>query len=260
MLRVGSSPRLWGTLKRPDKCRNIFRFIPTPVGNTQTSFLPGVMLLVHPHACGEHLAIPSNSTTSVGSSPRLWGTQAGGDRHIDRGRFFPTPVGNTTPSPAMPRQAPVHPHACGEHGNIPLPGEAISGSSPRLWGTRFHPRGPLSGHRFIPTPVGNTPGHPAGRLPPAVHPHACGEHKNSRVPGLSRFGSSPRLWGTHTLKIWPLHVVRFIPTPVGNTYSISYSCIGWTVHPHACGEHRGSANDFTVMGGSSPRLWGTQCP
>ena len=91
----------------------------------------------------------------------------------------------------------------------------------------------------------------------AVHPHGCGEHSNSPLHRLFNNGSSPRMWGTHTLPKSPPDELRFIPTDVGNT--------GWgpiyrrriSVHPHGCGEHLISAVGVSLWLGSSPRMWGT---
>ncbi len=96
----------------------------------------------------------------------------------------------------------VHPHACGEHFINDINGDLANGSSPRLWGTHHRRNdGPLFGgssprlwgthirvihavyqRRFIPTPVGNTlHGAISGRQQ-SVHPHACGEHAEARIP------------------------------------------------------------------------------
>ena len=90
-----------------------------------------------------------------------------------------------------------------------------------------------------------------------VHPHACGEHSFHSCQLNHVLGSSPRLWGTFLLRQRLPGNIRFIPTPVGNI------CINKTilahnaVHPHACGEHSGSACLSRKILGSSPRLWGT---
>ena len=55
---------------------------------------------------------------------------------------------------------------------------------------------------------------------------------------LAGCGSSPRLWGTPADHVWLFEVIRFIPTPVGNTSA--YNIV------------------FLASCGSSPRLWGTQ--
>ena len=53
-LRPGSSPRLWGTPVRPLAGHRLWRFIPTPVGNTAMGAGLLGLIAVHPHACGEH--------------------------------------------------------------------------------------------------------------------------------------------------------------------------------------------------------------
>ena len=131
------------------------------------------------------------------------------------------------------------------------------GSSPRLWGTPLRYAAEVDGVRFIPTPVGNTRhcGSSLGRS--SVHPHACGEHCPwaALKPGCT--GSSPRLWGTHGDRHVLRHPARFIPTPVGNTNSVLKKTIGYSVHPHACGEHILYSFSSEGVSGSSPRLWGT---
>ena len=136
-------------------------------------------------------------------------------------RFIPTPVGNTYAALEKKNLVPVHPHACGEH--YSNPGDLVfdPGSSPRLWGTHYFAYYMELYARFIPTPVGNTcntaPRYPAG----PVHPHACGEHKMMFRFASHTTGSSPRLWGTRYGRWWRLHCSRFIPTPVGNTFSLT---------------------------------------
>ena len=92
---VGSSPRPWGTRHQSWAVAPAHRFIPTPVGNTDTASDSTAGLPVHPHARGEHINSMPARGDPVGSSPRPWGTRA-------RWRC-----------PTWPR--PVHPHARGEH-------------------------------------------------------------------------------------------------------------------------------------------------
>ncbi len=126
-----------------------------------------------------------------------------------------------------------------------------------MWGTRQNPKGPYCPDRFIPTHVGNAcrPRNPRRRS--AVHPHACGE----RIPSLQtkrfRYGSSPRMWGTHPARE-PVEVVRrFIPTHVGNATARGMRTRPWPVHPHACGERKSQVKPSGTVNGSSPRMWGT---
>ena len=152
----GSSPRLWGTL--------------AGVGQDPRR------LLVHPHACGEHLSPSLSCQGTDGSSPRLWGTPTLIKHQGDLKRFIPTPVGNTMLSARAIFIFAVHPHACGEH-FAPLPQVFVFyGSSPRLWGTQPSCESCRKMYRFIPTPVGNTSHADGTGTKSAVHPHACGEH------------------------------------------------------------------------------------
>ena len=152
----GSSPRMWGTRKRPHEVMVDRRFIPTHVGNT-SALIPALYIpTVHPHACGEHS--PPSCVGGLGI------------------RFIPTHVGNTADGGELLRPAPVHPHACGEHVHIRKEKPRGAGSSPRMWGTRKSLLFSKLAERFIPTHVGNTPCLFFFFLNNAVHPHACGEH------------------------------------------------------------------------------------
>ena len=92
--------------------------------------------------------------------------------------------------------------------------------------------------RFIPTGVGNTLSHLSSGCSHTVHPHGCGEHSSCWERGCNGLGSSPRVWGTPQVKRANAGMIRFIPTGVGNTFSIS--------------SIRSNSR------GSSPRVWGTR--
>ena len=195
-LQAGSSPRMWGTPSSSHRRLPLSRFIPTHVGNTLTRIVPVEHRAVHPHACGEHYLYVSKITVHPGSSPRMWGTLLYNGRREVVHRFIPTHVGNTMriANNSIPRA--VHPHACGEHFDVPgLLGNS-NGSSPRMWGThrRWARRAFL--HRFIPTHVGNTYYCRSKGRHGSVHPHACGEHIFSHHHVTALTGSSPRMWGT----------------------------------------------------------------
>ena len=74
-----------------------------------------------------------------------------------------------------------------------------------------------------------------------VHPHARGEHPRVSGETVRFVGSSPRPWGTPPPPTPPPPRLRFIPTPVGNTWAAIVETLPQAVHPHARGEHqRGS--------------------
>ena len=50
--------------------------------------------------------------------------------------------------------------------------------------------------------------------------------------------------------------LRFIPTRVGQITSVRIRQWASAVHPHACGADRMRNMAFTMLIGSSPRVWG----
>ena len=166
-------------------------------------------------------------------------------------------MGNTRCYAGSRLRFPVHPHACGEHDSASPVRRPPNGSSPRLWGTPFRLFFLAVTNRFIPTPVGNTIAYAAACWSWSVHPHACGEHRYRHSDNIVCTGSSPRLWGTRINFVGDTFTLRFIPTPVGNTYFHTRHSSIMTVHPHACGEHFLKRFSLIFLNGSSPRLWGT---
>ena len=78
--RVGSSPRLRGTLRQSRHMGYAGGIIPALAGNTsRTASLPAESG-DHPRACGEHRYRPAGIREGVGSSPRLRGTRLRGLR------------------------------------------------------------------------------------------------------------------------------------------------------------------------------------
>ena len=126
-----------------------------------------------------------------------------------------------------------------------------------MWGTFILPHGVEAKHRFIPTHVGNIATLGGLVIPPAVHPHACGEHTVSVTTLPDGNGSSPRMWGTFAYPWGEPGTLRFIPTHVGNMLQISKARLSTAVHPHACGEHFSNYKTRNYTCGSSPRMWGT---
>ena len=195
-----------------------------------------------------------------GSSPRPWGTPAGGTQLLRADRFIPTPVGNALRLCAVADCASVHPHARGERfSDASLPSINI-GSSPRPWGTRKAKAIRAGSYRFIPTPVGNACHVSPQTGSASVHPHARGERRMGGDPWARLNGSSPRPWGTHFVAPHSLDHPRFIPTPVGNAVGAPCAVRTGPVHPHARGERPSSPGTMSAASGSSPRPWGTLRP
>ena len=193
----GSSPRPWGTPAPQTWILYVYRFIPTPVGNTGPNAVDWRQVPVHPHARGEHSTCANVAGGKAGSSPRPWGTRLSQDSSDHVLRFIPTPVGNTHFCCPSDDCKPVHPHARGEHDPRQEMDEQEYGSSPRPWGTHRRCTGTPCLWRFIPTPVGNTAIRFFEGAGTSVHPHARGEHPIRLICTISHVGSSPRPWGTH---------------------------------------------------------------
>jgi len=235
--------------------------------------------------CGEHDVVSAAEEREYGSSPRVWGTSAGGFPPASRIAGSSPRVWGTCPAANAVGAAPtVHPHVCGEH-SIPPPfatvlcavhphvcGEHVrcstagswrGGSSPRVWGTYAELPTAHPPCRFIPTCVGNIP--PAASVVAifAVHPHVCGEHAAASSVMPVSFGSSPRVWGTSFAEIERDLQHRFIPTCVGNIKSASAFLFWVSVHPHVCGEHAPVLDEIpiqtrfipTCVGNMSPAAW-----
>ncbi len=111
-----------------------------------------------------------------------------------------------------------------------------TGTSPRMWGTVLYSVCSLCCLRYIPTHVGNRVVMPVVSAIIAVHPHACGEQAAFATFGCTRYGTSPRMWGTGLIKIVEIIKRRYIPTHVGNRVFAAIAIPPVTVHPHACGE------------------------
>ena len=151
-----------------------------------------------------------------------------------------------------------HPRACGEHIDCISVVWLLSGSSPRMRGTRYHqhPKSGIPG--IIPAHAGNTIAASLHRTRHRDHPRACGEHCSIFLCCLVLRGSSPRMRGT------PLGVAGgsaragIIPAHAGNTSQCAAFFALFRDHPRACGEHALLLIAFIAFRGSSPRMRGTR--
>ena len=242
---------------------------------------------VHPRVCGERVSWTISAPASDGSSPRMRGTHrrpllpprpsfAGSSPRM-RGTllFRELKVGRNRPTP-------VHPRVCGERVAALITGKRHSGSSPRMRGTRGTLVGLVGLFRFIPAYAGNA--RRPGMCSPSrsVHPRVCGERNDLRVIAMMTVGSSPRMRGTPSRRLFRARgrggsSPRMRGTPLRPPRSRRPNS---TVHPRVCGErdyvHRrtdprrrfipayaGNASRSRVGGpgfpiGSSPRMRGTR--
>ena len=93
-LDLGSSPRVRGTVYQSRYGCVAGRFIPACAGNRSLTSYIKVVPPVHPRVCGEQDGAIPRTTGSVGSSPRVRGTDKGVGRQQEGGRFIPACAGN----------------------------------------------------------------------------------------------------------------------------------------------------------------------
>ena len=131
-----------------------------------------------------------------------------------------------------------HPRIRGEHAGGQAACAGVSGSSPRMRGTRR-----IS--RLIATR-------------PRDHPRVCGEHEIAALAACPRLGSSPRMRGTPLKTFYDGRETRIIPAYAGNTSSAMLNSFSFRDHPRVCGEHQCPRGHISTSWGSSPRMRGTR--
>ena len=92
--RLGSSPRMRGTVFNGKKASYDVRFIPAHAGNSSDWQSAGGSGTVHPRACGEQSSCSNSAKPSVGSSPRMRGTVHMCQQLSILPRFIPAHAGN----------------------------------------------------------------------------------------------------------------------------------------------------------------------
>ena len=193
---AGSSPRMRGTLPDHSPGNSSCRIIPAHAGNTGPAAVGIATFTDHPRACGEHSTTGTRLGQTGGSSPRMRGTHTNPAQDFGVTRIIPAHAGNTKTLRPRQRLRPDHPRACGEHAARGRLKYVLSGSSPRMRGTRNeHGIGDVA-DRIIPAHAGNTTDRDRECIPPADHPRACGEHSPRPAKPGYRSGSSPRMRGT----------------------------------------------------------------
>ncbi len=171
----GSAPRVRGTRRRGIGGSDWGRFSPASAGNsTGTSWLP-ILRSVQPRECGELTSSAAAAVAKAGSAPRVRGTPKLMMSIQERRRFSPASAGNSWQTDPNATSATVQPRECGELAGVDDLGIRISGSAPRVRGTRRPTRRLVTSRRFSPASAGNSPSSTNGLFVPAVQPRECGE-------------------------------------------------------------------------------------
>jgi len=147
---------------------------------------------------------------------------------------------------------------CGEQRWTPTKTPAMSGSSPRVRGTVARRLVFLECRRFIPACAGNRGPSRVVEIYLSVHPRVCGEQRQRPRGATCSIGSSPRVRGTGSNSLRGTTIMRFIPACAGNSRIACLTRATRSVHPRVCGEQKPVALMEWCLGGSSPRVRGTE--
>ena len=173
-------------------------------------------------------------------------------------RFIPACAGNSRSLHPRTRHRAVHPRVCGEQETTGAGAGLEGGSSPRVRGTGRPETACFQSHRFIPACAGNSASSNCAGVSVAVHPRVCGEQPDWSCHLRVCSGSSPRVRGTAVRCIHEHAIGRFIPACAGNRSITGMIVIMFPVHPRVCGEQVIDGDGTFVVGGSSPRVRGTE--
>ena len=157
----------------------LHRIIPAHAGNSRNVWQPGHRVTDHPRACVE--------------LPSAWVGLPSGAGSAD------------------------HPRACGELAPGGVSGDRITGSSPRMRGTRANHLVWSEWSRIIPAHAGNSCARRKNRSHASDHPRACGELDGLRCDAVKAAGSSPRMRGTRPKNSVTASLIRIIPAHAGNS-------------------------------------------
>ena len=137
-------------------CRDIVGIIPAHAGNTAAAIIQHCASKDHPRACGEHWMVRALTCSFAGSSPRMRGTLH--ELFISRLEvgIIPAHAGNTCKKRRRHTTVGDHPRACGEHSAKVNHISLLTGSSPRMRGTRSRCRPCTPSTGIIPAHAGNT--------------------------------------------------------------------------------------------------------
>ena len=153
---LGSSPRMRGTLVAQFLRADQIGIIPAYAGNTSWACRTLDWNRDHPRVCGEHHDSFPVRDISLGSSPRMRGTQDTKWFAYQETGIIPAYAGNTAGDRLALVDAGDHPRVCGEHVTSGVDWTGEPGSSPRMRGTQSTGLSHTSTSGIIPAYAGNT--------------------------------------------------------------------------------------------------------
>ena len=207
--------------------------------------------------CGEQCRSAMLTSASIGSPPRVRGTDNPGSQQRDTPGITPACAGNRYAGISALDAGWDHPRVCGEqvHCNKPYP--ADGGSPPRVRGTVGQCGILFPRLRITPACAGNSRRRIKRCNRAGDHPRVCGEQVSPFRQLIFTRGSPPRVRGTADWGYTADERIGITPACAGNSTSSPGPWAPQRDHPRVCGEQ--SANQPTpfVDQGSPPRVRGT---
>ena len=150
-----------------------------------------------------------------------------------------------------------HPRGCGAH-RVAKSGMAVlTGSSPRVRGSRELVAYFLYGSGIIPAGAGLTWTAIRGAACAKDHPRGCGAHSSPIGCTILFMGSSPRVRGSLLMHISSRMPRGIIPAGAGLTWTAIRGAACAKDHPRGCGAHLCRTTRLSSAAGSSPRVRGS---
>ena len=230
-----SSPRVRGTRRRPGGLLLQERIIPACAGDApfRSSARPGRP--DHPRVCGGRFFMSRIASATSGSSPRVRGTLVGRNQRRAAARIIPACAGDAYPARDPAEKPPDHPRVCGGRSAATSETAPITGSSPRVRGTRLPSLAAALCGRIIPACAGDALSAPTVTMLMADHPRVCGGRQVAFGHGDGKRGSSPRVRGTPGRVRPRRRQARIIPACAGDARVDSITVEASGDHPRVCG-------------------------
>ena len=193
------------------------RIIPAHAGQTSALTALTRSPTDHPRACGANLARGYVRCPCRGSSPRMRGKLAIGNRNANNARIIPAHAGQTSRRHRFSSSTSDHPRACGANGATMIFDVSTFGSSPRMRGKHDDNIVDLFNSRIIPAHAGQTGRRTYSHGDSSDHPRACGANVMVPFAFTLMIGSSPRMRGKRRGVAQTGQAERIIPAHAGQT-------------------------------------------
>jgi len=214
---VGSPPRVRGTAM--DRLAVFLRrgITPACAGNSDSYDSIKEADEDHPRVCGEQFPPTNPIISTLGSPPRVRGTEQRGGFYRAFHGITPACAGNSKEIVRGSCPYGDHPRVCGEQRNAGRVAGAGRGSPPRVRGTGAARTGRRYRRGITPACAGNSFCIKKPPISSGDHPRVCGEQHTTAINVYGALGSPPRVRGTDCNVYDKNHILRITPTCAGNS-------------------------------------------